>query len=56
MSNRMLGVTLDGLDCVPKKSCGLRPGVSDQGLGLGEFSLEFITQELPELSLDFFCF
>jgi hypothetical protein len=39
-------------DIVAKEAGGLRPCVADQGLGLGEFQLELVAQERPELFLD----
>ena len=51
-----LGIFLERVDFVVKKSRRFCPCVSEQGLSLGEFELEFLLQEHAKLLLDFFCF
>lgn len=42
---------LDG-DLIPKEACRLGPTVGDQRLGVGQFQLEGVAQELPDVALD----
>jgi len=39
-------------DLVAEEPGGLRPPVSDQGLGRGQLQFELVVQELPDTSLD----
>jgi len=42
---------LDG-DLVPKEACRLGSTVGDQRLDFGQFQLERVAQELPDVTLD----
>jgi len=48
----MLVIGVQDHDLIAEEPGSLRPPVSDQGLGCGQFQLELIMQELPDAGLD----